>query len=45
MISAHNEHFSSLLWKKDLAHQLAIWQGGNHDWPVWREMIQQYLPW
>ncbi|MBJ6764588.1 esterase family protein [Myxococcaceae bacterium JPH2] len=40
-----NEHLSSILWKKDIGHQLAIWHGENHDWPVWRQMIQQYLPW
>ncbi|MFL5350997.1 esterase family protein [Archangium sp.] len=40
-----NENLSKLLWSKDIGNQLAIWWGGTHDWPVWREMIQHYLPW
>lgn len=40
-----NERLSSLLWKKDIGNHLAVWQGETHDWPVWRRMIQQYLPW
>ncbi len=40
-----NERLSSLLWKKDIGHHLAVWEGAPHDWPVWRRMIQQYLPW
>lgn len=39
-----SESFSKLLWSKDLNHQLAIWSGGTHDWPVWTKMIRQYLP-
>lgn len=41
---ASNEALSRLLWQKDIRHQLAVWTGGTHDWPVWREMIAQYLP-
>lgn len=40
-----NEHLSKVLWKKDIGNHLAIWQGGIHDWPTWKQMIQQYLPW
>jgi esterase/lipase superfamily enzyme len=40
-----NEHLSSLLWKKGISNHLSVWEGGDHDWPVWRRMIQQYLPW
>ncbi|MFP2929858.1 esterase family protein [Pyxidicoccus sp. 3LG] len=40
-----NENLSSLLWKKGIGNHLAVWEGGTHDWPVWRQMIQQYLPW
>ncbi|HYO53898.1 esterase family protein [Archangium sp.] len=40
-----NENLSKLLWSKDIGNHLAIWGGGTHDWPVWREMIQHYLPW
>ena len=35
-----NERMSSLLWKKDIGNHLSIWNGGIHDWPTWREMIQ-----
>ncbi|HYO71188.1 MAG TPA: alpha/beta hydrolase-fold protein [Archangium sp.] len=40
-----SENLSKLLWSKDINNHLAIWWGGTHDWPVWRQMIQQYLPW
>lgn len=40
-----NEKLSKLLWSKDISNHLAIWWGGMHDWPVWREMLQHYLPW
>jgi esterase/lipase superfamily enzyme len=40
-----NEYLSKLLWGKDISNQLAVWNGGVHDWPVWREMISHYLPW
>jgi esterase/lipase superfamily enzyme len=39
-----NENLSTLLWRQDIGHQLAIWGGGTHDWPVWRQMLQHYLP-
>lgn len=40
-----NEHLSKLLWSKDIPNQFAVWNGGVHDWPVWRDMIDHYLPW
>lgn len=40
-----SENLSKLLWSKDINNHLAIWSGGTHDWPVWRQMIQHYLPW
>jgi esterase/lipase superfamily enzyme len=40
-----NEHMSHLLWSKDIHNHLAIWGGETHDWPGWRKMIAQYLPW
>ena len=40
-----NESLSKLLWSKDIGNHLSIWWGGTHDWPVWRQMIQHYLPW
>jgi esterase/lipase superfamily enzyme len=42
---ASNEHLSTVLWRKDIGNHLSIWNGGIHDWPTWREMIRQYLPW
>lgn len=40
-----NERLSSVMWKKDIGNHLSIWNGGTHDWPTWRQMIQTYLPW
>jgi esterase/lipase superfamily enzyme len=40
-----NEALSNILWKRDIPNQLAVWSGAVHDWPVWREMVAQYLPW
>jgi esterase/lipase superfamily enzyme len=42
---ASNERLSSILWKKDIGNHLSVWNGGTHDWPLWRQMIQTYLPW
>jgi esterase/lipase superfamily enzyme len=42
---ASNENLSKVLWRKDIGNHLSIWNGGIHDWPTWRDMIQQYLPW
>lgn len=42
---AANERLSSILWKKDIGNHLSLWNGGIHDWPTWRHMIQTYLPW
>ncbi|RKG99151.1 esterase [Corallococcus sp. CA053C] len=39
-----NENLSKLLWQKDIRNDLSIWDGGTHDWPVWRQMIRHYLP-
>ncbi|WP_225411553.1 esterase family protein [Stigmatella hybrida] len=39
-----NENLSTLLWRQDIGNHLAVWGGGTHDWPVWRQMIHQYLP-
>jgi esterase/lipase superfamily enzyme len=42
---ASNENLSKVLWQKDIGNHLSIWNGGIHDWPTWRDMIQTYLPW
>lgn len=39
-----NEALSRLLGQKEIAHDLAIWWGGVHDWPTWREMARVYFP-
>ena len=39
----NNEHFSGLLWDKDIWHALRIWDGWAHDWPYWRKMIRLYI--
>jgi esterase/lipase superfamily enzyme len=39
----NNRHFSHLLWEKDIWHALRIWDGWNHDWPYWQDMVRQYI--
>lgn len=39
----NNRHFSHLLWEKGIWHALRIWDGWNHDWPYWQEMVRQYI--
>ncbi len=34
---------SELLAAKEIPHELAIWWGRTHDWPLWREAITHYL--
>jgi esterase/lipase superfamily enzyme len=38
-----NEHFSEILKKKDISHWLDIRQDADHDWPIWRQMLPEYL--
>lgn len=38
-----NYKLSEILASKGLHHWLDIRPGGNHDWPVWREMFPHYL--
>ena len=40
-----NERLSKVLWSKDIPNHLAVWSDGTHDWPVWKRMLQHYLPW
>ena len=41
---ASTERLSGVLWGKGIGNHLSIWNGGTHDWPVWRQMIRAYLP-
>lgn len=34
---------SETLHARDIPHELAIWWGRTHDWPLWREAIPHYL--
>jgi esterase/lipase superfamily enzyme len=39
----NNEYFSQVLWNKGIWHALRIWNGWNHDWPYWQQMVRMYL--
>lgn len=39
-----NRRLSDLLWSKWVPNQLAVWGNEVHDWPVWKRMVQTYLP-
>lgn len=34
---------SSVLSSKGVPHELDIWPGANHDWPVWKEMARRHF--
>ncbi|MGH7471191.1 MAG: esterase family protein [Longimicrobiales bacterium] len=38
-----NQHLSDVLWSKGVWHAFRLWDGWAHDWPWWRQMIQQYI--
>lgn len=40
---SNNEFFSGILWGKGIWHALRIWNGWNHDWPYWQQMVRMYL--
>jgi len=40
---SNNEYFSGILWGKGIWHALRIWNGWNHDWPYWQQMVRMYL--
>ena len=40
---ASNEALSRVLAAKGIDHELAIWWGGVHDWPTWRDMVRVYF--
>lgn len=38
-----NEHFSHILWQKQIWHALRVWDGWAHDWPYWQQMLRIYI--
>lgn len=40
---ADNEWLSQVLWSKNIWHALRIWDGWNHDWPYWQQMVTKYI--
>ena len=40
---ANNRWFSGLLWGKGIGNALREWDGWSHDWPLWRQMVRQYI--
>lgn len=40
---ADNEWVSQVLWSKNIWHALRIWDGWNHDWPYWQQMVTKYI--
>jgi esterase/lipase superfamily enzyme len=39
----NNRFLSQALWDKGIANSLHVWDGWNHDWPWWRDMIRMYI--
>ncbi len=44
MCKPSNEKLSGVLWQKGIGNHLSVWRDADHDWPVWRQMIREYLP-
>lgn len=40
---ADNERLSQILENKGISHWLDIRQNADHDWPIWRSMLPDYL--
>lgn len=40
---ADNERLSDILAQKGMGHWLDMRHNADHDWPIWREMLPQYL--
>ena len=38
------EHLSGILWNKGIGNHLSVWRDADHDWPVWRQQIREYMP-
>jgi esterase/lipase superfamily enzyme len=41
---ASNERMSGVLWAKGIGNHLSVWKDADHDWPVWRQQIREYMP-
>lgn len=39
----NTEEMSTILWDKEIGNALRVWDGWAHDWPWWRQMINQYI--
>jgi esterase/lipase superfamily enzyme len=41
---AQNQALGAILTEKEIPHQLFIWDAEEtHDWPIWQQMVKQYL--
>jgi esterase/lipase superfamily enzyme len=40
---ASNERLSQILTDKGINHWLDVRQNAEHDWPIWRKMLPEYL--
>ncbi|ETZ24433.1 esterase [Pedobacter sp. V48] len=40
---ADNERLSQILTNKGINHWLDVRQNADHDWPIWRKMLPEYL--
>lgn len=43
MCRADNERMSQILNEKGINHWLDVRQNADHDWPIWRQMLPEYL--
>ena len=43
MCRGDNERLSDILNQKGIQHWLDIRKNANHDWPIWRQMLPDYL--
>jgi esterase/lipase superfamily enzyme len=34
---------SGLLWSKGIGNALRVWDGWQHDWPYWQQMLRHYI--
>jgi esterase/lipase superfamily enzyme len=39
----NNRALSRDLWSKGIWHAYREWNGWNHDWPYWKQMVRQYI--
>ena len=38
-----NDQLSANLWRAGVGHAYRVWNGWNHDWPYWGQMIRMYI--